>query len=118
MDKIIFGARLHVARKAQKLSSNQVAELCNCAPAFIRAIESGAKLPSVPRLVELCNALKVTPNSLLGNELTFSITEQERCSSEIEQLVLRLQRLSTKKQKLACCVMDSLIDQLDLFSQE
>ena len=116
MDKIVFGARLHDARKASGLSSDRVAELCDCAPAFVRAIESGIKLPSVPRLVELCNALEVTPNTLLGNDLRFAIGKYQDLDNErIQRLALRLQKLSTQKQQLACAVLETMISQLEPF---
>ena len=116
MDKVIFGARLHDARKKSRLSSDRVAELCDCAPAFIRAIESGAKLPSVPRLVELCNALEVTPNTLLGHEICFPIGEYPEAENEnIQKLALRLQKLPVNKQELVCAVLDTLISQIESF---
>lgn len=116
MDKIIFGARLHDARKASGLSSDSVAELCDCAPAFIRAIESGAKLPSVPRLVELCNALTVTPNTLLGNEIRFPVGEYSEVDNErVRKVALRLQRLPMGKQELVCTVLETLISQIEPF---
>ena len=116
MDKVIFGSRLHDARKTSGLSSDRVAEICDCAPAFIRAIESGAKLPSVPRLVDLCNALEVTPNTLLGNEIRFPVGNFSEVDNErVLKLALRLQRLSTRKQELVCTVLDTLINQLESF---
>ena len=119
MDKIIFGARIHDARKVSGLSSDHLAELCKCAPTFIRAIESGAKLPSVPRLVELCNALKVTPNSLLRNEIAFAVGDYSEIDNErVRRLALRLQKLPTKKQELAYAVLDTLLNQMDLIFHE
>lgn len=116
MDRVIFGARLHDARRSSGLSSDRVAELCHCAPAFIRAIESGVKLPSVPRLVELCNALEVTPNTLLGNEIVFPIGEYSEVNNErVRKLALRLQRLPSGKQELVCTVLEALISQIEPF---
>ena len=60
MDKTAFGARVREFRRQAKLSSDALSELCDCTPVSIRQIESGARLPSVPKLVNLCNGLRVT----------------------------------------------------------
>lgn len=65
-----FGRRIKLARKQANISSNQLGNLnCEVDPAYIRQIESGLKLPSIPVLVRICNSLQVSPVYLLENDL-------------------------------------------------
>lgn len=65
MDKKHLGRRINSARKDRGITSEKLAEACNVNPSYIRQIESGVKLPSLPLFVEICRALKVSPNYML-----------------------------------------------------
>ena len=114
VDKIILGAKLHDARKAAGFSTDRVAELCDCAATTIRAMEGGARLPSVPMLVRLCNVLQISPNELLRNEFTFPLADFDQVEEErTRDLLLKLQRLPSEKRELVCDVLDTLLYKIE-----
>ena len=116
MDKIVLGAKLHDARRETKLSSDRVADLCDCAPTTIRAIEGGARLPSVPMMVNMCNVLKVTPNYLLCHELTFPVEKSDFLDTGLtEKLFLRLQSLPKNKFKLALGLVEDMLNRIQSY---
>lgn len=65
MDKKQFGRRVNSARKDRGMTSDKLAEACNVNPTYLRQIESGMKTPSLPLFIEMCRALKVSPNYML-----------------------------------------------------
>ena len=72
MDKKLLGKRINVARKDCKLTGEKLAEACNINATYLRQIESGAKLPSLPVFVTICLELKVSPSYLLADVLAGS----------------------------------------------
>lgn len=69
MDKKAFGSRLRQARKDRGLTSEKLSELCNINATYLRQIEGGTKIPSLPVFVSLCQELKVHPDYLLMDSL-------------------------------------------------
>lgn len=65
MDKKQLGRQINAARKDKGLTSEKLAEACNINATYLRQIESGAKVPSLPVFVTICRELKVSPNYLL-----------------------------------------------------
>ena len=66
MDRKEFGRRLRAARKGCGLTGEQLAELCSINPTYLRQLEAGTKLPSLPMFVLLCQKLQISPDYLLG----------------------------------------------------
>lgn len=61
----LIGIRIKNMRLSQKLTQEELAEICDISPQHVSHIEnSGTKL-SLPCLVSICNALKTTPNDIL-----------------------------------------------------
>lgn len=69
MDKKLLGQKINLARKDRGLTSEKLSEICNINATYLRQIESGAKVPSLPVFVSLCQALKVSPSYLLAELL-------------------------------------------------
>ncbi len=65
MDKKLLGRQINCARKDRGLTSEKLSEACNINATYLRQIESGAKVPSLPVFVSLCRELKVSPSYLL-----------------------------------------------------
>lgn len=65
MDKKLLGKQINQARKDRGLTSEKLSEACNINATYLRQIESGSKLPSLPVFVSLCRELKVSPSYLL-----------------------------------------------------
>lgn len=110
MDKTAFGARVREFRRQAQLTSDELSELCDCTPVSIRQIESGARLPSVPKLVNLCNGLQVSPNDLLGAEVLPVSGESGALADERwREISMRIRRLPVGKYNAACSVIESLL---------
>ncbi len=69
MDKKLLGKRINAARKDRGLTSEKLSELCDINATYLRQIESGAKLPSLPLFVCLCEKLRTSPSYLLAEQL-------------------------------------------------
>lgn len=114
MYKSNFGKRVRIARQRAHLTSDKLAEICNCTPVSIRQIESGTRLPSLPKLISLCNALEASPNDLLGADLTFD-TEAKRDSAfhalddRLAQIMIWIRRLPIEKGSFVCSVTETIL---------
>lgn len=62
VDKKLFGTRINKARKDRGLTAEKLAEACNINSTYLRQIEGGKKLPSLPVFATLCRELRVSPN--------------------------------------------------------
>ena len=74
MEKSTFhlGKRINLARKNRGLTAEQLSELCSINATYLRQIEGGAKIPSLPVFIDLCNALEVSPAYLLQDSVKAS----------------------------------------------
>lgn len=69
MDKISFGKRLQKYREEAGYSQEKLAEKTKRSSIFISYMERGQKAPSVDTLIQLSNALNISMDLLLGNEV-------------------------------------------------
>ena len=69
MEKNGLGKRVNAERKSNGLTSDKLSEMCNINATYLRQIEGGTKMPSLPVFISICNALKVSPDYLLRDEL-------------------------------------------------
>lgn len=69
MDKKSFGKRMQKYRELLKYSQESLAEEIGCSTIFVSYMERGVKSPSVDTLIKLANALEVSTDILLGDEL-------------------------------------------------
>lgn len=76
MDKKQLGRRINSARKDQGMTSDKLAEACHINPTYLRQIGSGMKTPSLPLFIEICRALKVSPNYMLPDLVPGSEAEK------------------------------------------
>lgn len=76
MDKQLLGRRIYRARKDRSITSERLSEICNINATYLRQIESGAKMPSLPLFVLLCEKLQVSPSWLLADQIDPAITEE------------------------------------------
>ena len=70
LDKKFLGRRINAARKDKGLTADQLSERCAINATYLRQIEGGGKMPSLPVFIALCNALQVSPTYLLSDALT------------------------------------------------
>lgn len=72
MNKKRFGHRLQKARKEKLITGEQLAELTNLSTTYIRQLENGMRLPSLPVFVDLVNALDCSADALLADSVSAS----------------------------------------------
>ncbi|MCI8484498.1 MAG: helix-turn-helix transcriptional regulator [Lachnospiraceae bacterium] len=102
MEKRVFGQRINYIRKSQKITSEQLAEMCDVNAGHIRQIESGIRLPSLNVFIEICNSLKISPEYLLENELK----ECKQYDSAYGKIIEKMDKLSPQQLDL----LDSLLE--------
>ena len=71
-----FGKCLKRARRESNTTSDKLGNACGVNPVFIRQIESGTRLPSLPKLVKICDNLQISPVYLLENEIVTKTMEK------------------------------------------
>lgn len=64
-----MGERLKAARKDKELTGERLAEQCHINATYLRQIEAGRKIPSLPVFITLCNELSVSPTYVLQDSL-------------------------------------------------
>ena len=69
MDRKLLGRRINQARKESGMTSEKLSELCSINATYLRQIEAGVKLPSLPLFVILCDKLNVAPSWLLADQV-------------------------------------------------
>ena len=104
MDKKLLGKKINLARKDIGLTSEKLSEMCNINATYLRQIESGAKMPSLPVFVSLCENLKVSPSYLLAEILPNS-------ESQEMDILFELWKAATPKQiKLITAMIRGALD--------
>lgn len=84
--------------KERGITQSQIAEALGVTQAFISALYTGKKIPSLDMLLKLCDFLNVSPNTLLGVDLKSNSTY---CLSNVESDLLEKFRLLTLRDKEA-----------------
>lgn len=105
MNQSAFGKRIKEARLKKKLTQEQLAEKVDIGSYFLGEIERGAKLPSLNVFVQIVEALGVTADSLLKDELTASPEFNN-------ELTTKLEKLTPKQRAGAVAILDAYIKAL------
>ena len=105
MDQIAIGARIREARLKKKLTQEQLAEKADIGFYYIGEIERGVKLPSLTVFIQIVEALGVTADSLLKDELTASPEFNN-------ELTAKLEKLNPKQRAGAVAILDAYIKAL------
>ena len=53
-----LGKRINMVRKDRGFTADRLSELCDINATYLRQIEGGTKVPSLPVFINICNALK------------------------------------------------------------
>jgi transcriptional regulator with XRE-family HTH domain len=94
MDSKALGKRISETRKAQRVTSDELSEVCGVNPTHIRHIECGERTPSLPLFVTICNNLRISPDRLLQESL------EENDKDEMIHLSERLPQLNASNQRV------------------
>ena len=85
VNRTSLGKRISFYRLKANLTQENLAAKVNCSREYIVHIENGTKVPSVPVLVEISNALSVSADDLLLDCLGHSSSST---NSELHRLLL------------------------------
>ena len=107
MDKKLLGRKINAARKERGLTSERLSELCNIGATYLRQIESGAKIPSLPVFVTICKELQVSPAYLLAELLP----DTDDCG--MEELNDLCRKASPGQLKMILSIIHSVLDHLE-----
>ncbi len=80
-----LGARIRIARRKLSLTQEQLAEQVGISASFMGHIERGSRIASLDTLVNLCNALKVSPQYLLCGSMLADYTDNMPAEMTPEQ---------------------------------
>ncbi|MCI8496571.1 MAG: helix-turn-helix transcriptional regulator [Lachnospiraceae bacterium] len=117
MENRVLGQKIAVLRKAKKITSEKLAYMCSVYPGHIRQIESGVRLPSLKLFVDICNALQVSPEYLLSQEL--EMFEQMENADEMHKNVInKIKRLTPKELNILHSLLESYFISLESIKEQ
>lgn len=105
-----LGKRIQEARLLQKMTQDVLAEKCNVTAKHISAIECGNTLGSISLLVNICNILNITADSLLVDSLNKS-NKDSIIPLEKHDILLKYTKLSKDSQIFINTGINLLYDQ-------
>ncbi len=106
MDKVELGMKLREARNKAGFTQEQLAEKADIGVMYLGEIERGVKMPSMKIFIKLIEALDISADYILRNELP---SGKEYVLDEItEKLVV----LTPKQRKAAVDILDAFIKNL------
>ncbi len=107
MERKPLGLQIKKARKQCGMTAEKLAETCNMDTTYLRQIESGHKMPSLPMFILLCQALKVSPAVLLADYLPAPAYEERDRLHELYRT------LTPEQKELARSLLESMARRMD-----
>lgn len=107
MDKSTLGKKLRDARQQKDYTLQALAEIADISSVYLGEIERGLKMPSLNIFIKLIEALDVSADRILRDELT---SGKEYIYDEITQ---KLKNLTPKQRKTAADILDAYLRNLD-----
>jgi len=107
VDKTTLGQKLREARQKKGFTQHKLAEIANIGDVYISEIERGLKMPSLNIFIKLIEALDVSADYILRDELS---SGREYIYDEITQ---KLKDLTPKQRKAATDILDAYLQNLD-----
>lgn len=98
-----FGRRINKIRKEQGIISEALAVICGVNPVFIRQIEGGTRTPSLPVFVRICNALEMSPEYFLQDEL-----KENPHSCDREEIIEYISKFTPAELKMAKNIIQAM----------
>ena len=106
MDKVELGMKLREARNKAGFTQEQLAEKADIGVMYLGEIERGVKMPSMKIFIKLIEALDISADYILRNELP---SGKEYVLDEITE---KLAGLTPKQRKVAEDILDAFIKNL------
>lgn len=107
MDKAVLGKKLRDIRQRKGYTQHALAEIAGIGNAYLGEIERGLKMPSLNIFIKLIEALNISADYILRDELT---SGKEYIYDEITQ---KLKNLTPKQRKTAADILDAYLRNLD-----
>lgn len=104
MEKNGLGKRINAVRKDRGLTADRLSEICNINATYLRQIEGGVKMPSLPVFTDICKALKISPDYLLQDDL------EENEISEIREIEALWKDASPNQQALVLTMIKAVLE--------
>lgn len=99
-----LGKRINMVRKDRGFTADKLSELCNVNATYLRQIEGGTKVPSLPVFINICNALKISPDYLLQD----SLADNE--ISKIRELTELWENTFPSQQEIAAAMIQAVLN--------
>lgn len=107
MDKASLGKNLRGARLNKKYTQEVLAEKADIGVMYLGEIERGVKMPSLKVFIRLVEALDVSADYILRNELS---SGREYV---FDELTKKLEGLTPAQRKIASGILQAYIDNLE-----
>ena len=104
MEENKLGKRINEVRKSRCMTADKLSELCNINATYLRQIEGGAKMPSLPVFIDICKMLRISPDYLLQDE--FADNE----ITNIREIEMLWKKAPLQKQELALTVIKAFLE--------
>ena len=99
-----LGKRINMVRKDRGFTADKLSELCNINATYLRQIEGGTKVPSLPVFINICNALKISPDYLLRDSLS------DNDVSKIKELTELWEHTSPSQQEIVAIMIRAVLE--------
>ena len=107
LDKAALGQKIRQVRKKRGYTQRALAQIANVGGAYLGEVERGMKMPSLNIFIRLIEALDVSADYILRDELT---SGKEYIYDEITQ---KLKNLTPKQRKTAADILDAYLHNID-----
>ena len=107
MDKTALGSRLRQAREAKGYTRQALAAIADIGEVYLGEIERGLKMPSLNIFIKIIEALNVSSDYILRDELS---SGQDYIYDEI---TVKLKSLTPKQRKTAADILDAYLNNLE-----
>lgn len=107
MDKSALGKKLRDARQKKGYTQHALAQIADIGNVYLGEIERGLKMPSLNIFIKLIEALDVSADYILRDELT---SGKEYIYDELSQ---KMQDLTPGQRKTAADILDAYLRNLD-----
>ncbi len=94
-----LGKRINMVKKDYGFTADTLSELYNINATYLRQIEGGTKIPSLPVFINICNVLKIPPDYLLWDAL------EDNRVSKIQELEELWESTSPSQQEIAVAMI-------------
>lgn len=107
MDKVELGSKIREARNKRGYTMEKLAEMADIGMMYLGEIERGVKMPSMRIFIKIIEALDISSDYILRNELSSGK------NYVYDELTKKLDKLNPRQRKTACDILDAYINNLE-----